>query len=458
MALLKELLFNIYFLAPLAALAAFFFSTRFNLYPVILYVSNTKGLMDEPGERRVHTNKVPPLGGLGIFITFSLTLILFVSFFDFQLSELHTLLSLMASMIILVFLGVKDDLVLMSPKKKMVAQIIAVGMVCALQDVRIESFYGVFGIGELPYWASLAFTMFVFVLIINSVNLIDGIDGLAGSIAVLASLSFGVFFLLAEDSLMILISFILIGSLLGFLTYNFSNHRKIFMGDCGSLMIGLLLAFQGITFLNLTQSTDTIIPFNNTPIILLAVLSFPLFDTARVFLVRVSQKKSPFEADSNHLHHRLLRLGLSHKQATFLLFVSNGLVILVALLIESLNLNLQLVIIALTGTFIYLIPFSKVFEEIKEPAIEEEDISKRDAIAAAANVEPLIENTLPVANLDITMDVVLNEQHVHEIKKNLVHERNHKFTRMVGKDLSNRKKSNQTGDTRTEDKSLQKNI
>ncbi|WP_419213943.1 MraY family glycosyltransferase [Maribacter sp. X9] len=363
MDLIKEILLNSPLLALLSGLVAYIMATRFNLYPIIIYVSKTKGLMDEPGERRVHSSKVPNLGGMGIFITFSLTLILFEPFLNNTVSDLSHLLSLLSATIILLFLGIKDDLVFITPKKKLVIQLIAVSMVCILQDVRITNFQGIFGIAELHYFISIVFSVFVFVLVINSLNLIDGIDGLAASIGILASFCFGICFFMSGYFLMTLLSAILIGSLVGFLKYNLSVDRKIFMGDTGSMIIGFLLAYQGIEFLNIKFESISGFTQANMPILLLAILSFPLFDLLRVFAIRIADKKSPFTADNNHIHHRLLRLGLSHKQATSLLVFTNLTLVLIAYGTNGLPINLSLIFIVLFGCILYLLPFLKVFEE-----------------------------------------------------------------------------------------------
>jgi hypothetical protein len=200
-------------------------------------------------------------------------------------------------------------------------------------------------------------------LVINSFNLIDGIDGLAGAIATISSVAFGIFFLLNENYLLVLVSFILIGALLGFLSYNLSESRKLFMGDSGSLFLGFLLAYQGISFLNLNESETALYTLANAPILLLAIFSFPLLDTLRVFAIRANEGRSPFSPDRNHIHHRLLDLGLTHKQATALVFIGNVLIIELAFLLGDLYINVQLVICVIIGSILYLIPFLKVFEK-----------------------------------------------------------------------------------------------
>ena len=248
-----DLFSSLYFLAGLSVLLAFFSSIR--MFPVIIHTVRTKNIMDEPGGRKIHATNVPTLGGVGLFASFALSLIIFGISINLTRPDLISLLSLIGATLILLFLGMQDDLIAIPPKKKLVAQSIASAIVIFVTDVRIVSFDGLLGLGELPYTISVVFTFFVFILVINAFNLIDGIDGLAGSIALIGSCTLGLFFLQNEQSLLALICFILIGSTLGFLTFNLSNNpiRKLFMGDSGSMFIGFLLACNwliiGVVFL-----------------------------------------------------------------------------------------------------------------------------------------------------------------------------------------------------------------
>lgn len=360
---IKELFLNAHYVPLLAGISAFVLSTSFYLYPIIIKVSKQKGLMDMPDNRKMHKDLTPNLGGLGVFIAFSLSIIFYGLLVELVHSDLIKLLALLGSAIILLFLGVKDDLVSMSPNKKLLGQLLAVLNVVVLTDVRVISFEGMLGIGELPYIVSVLFTVFVFILIINALNLVDGIDGLAGSISIIASLVFGILFFVNDHYLMALISFVFIGSVLGFLRYNLSGKQKIFMGDCGSMLSGFLLAYQGISLLSLnsTESISSIV--TNAPVLLLAILSYPLFDLLRVFAIRIKQGKSPFTADSNHIHHRLLRIGLDHKEATIVLSVLSILVIGSSFLTSNLEIHFHLFMTVLIGVVVYLLPFLNVFEE-----------------------------------------------------------------------------------------------
>ncbi len=344
-----------YFLIFFALLLPLLLS--FRMFPVIIYLVNIKNLMDEPGHRSTHIQKTPTLGGLGIFIAFSLTLIVMGLGSNFSQEDLVKLLSLNSGGILLLFAGIKDDLVGLAPKKKMLVQLIAATIVILYTDVRIRSFYGVFGIEELPLMVSVLLTILAFVFMINAINLIDGIDGLAGTFGIVASLTFGLYYVINERYLMILVSFILIGTLLGFLRYNFSKDRKIFMGDSGSMFLGFLIVYQAIGFLWINTLPTTEFKVGNAPILFLAILSFPIVDTLRVFSIRIKQKRSPFSADRNHIHHRLLDLGFTHKQATALLGLATILVIGSAFMMESLPLTVQLGMLILVILMVYLSPW-----------------------------------------------------------------------------------------------------
>jgi|GEM_PF-343628 len=361
-----DFILNPYMLAFLGSLLAFILAYRMN--PVIIHTVRLKNLMDEPGVRSAHSAKTPTLGGIGLFAAFSLTLMLLGIVVGLERPELLKLLSIMAATMILMFMGIKDDLIDLAPKKKFLGQLVASGIVIFLTDVRITSLEGLLGVGELPYLVSVIFTVFVFILVINAFNLIDGIDGLAGTICIIASLSFGIFFLLNNHYLLALISFSLIGATIGFLIFNLSDSNKLFMGDSGSMFIGYLLAYQGISFLSLNADITSVYIFPNAPILLLATLSFPLLDTLRVFVIRVGERRSPFSADNNHIHHRLLKRGLSHKQTTIILAIINILVIELAILVKDLEINIQLVSVALLGSILYTLLFN--FNRLREKVIK----------------------------------------------------------------------------------------
>ncbi|RAJ07120.1 MraY family glycosyltransferase [Arenibacter echinorum] len=355
MAYLYDLFTNTYILVFIALLIPILLSLR--MYPVIIYLVKSKNLMDEPVDRSIHTTKTPTLGGVGMFITFSLTLIIAGMLLDLSQANLLKLLSLLAATITLMFLGIKDDLLGLAPKKKFLIQILAATLVIVFTDVRIVSCHGLLGLEELPYLVSVFFSIFVFLAVINAYNMIDGINGLAGTIGIVVSATFGVFYLLNGRYLMIAVSFALIGALIGFLRFNLWERRRIFMGDSGSMFIGFILAYQAISFLEFNATTVTPYTIPVAPIMAMAILSFPILDTVRVFIIRIAQKRSPFSADRNHIHHRLLDLGLSHRKATLTLAIINILVIVLAFVIKDLYINLQLYILILAVPLLYFSPW-----------------------------------------------------------------------------------------------------
>ena len=342
-------------LAGTALVLAVFLSLR--MFPVIIYLCQHKNLMDEPGTRKVHREQVPNLGGVGLFVAFVISLTALGCMAGLPGAGMSRLLALTCGVTILFFLGIKDDLIGLSPKKKFVGQVAAALVIILLTDLRITSLEGLLGMDILPYWVSVGFTLFVFLLVVNAYNLIDGIDGLAGVFAISTSLCFGTFFLLNGDALAILVAFILTGAVLGFLKFNFSHTQKVFMGDSGTLFIGFVLAFEAIAFLGLNQGAGNAYRLPNGPIMVLAALSFPLLDTLRVFLLRLLEGRSPFSADRNHIHHRLLNLGLSHGRATALIVFLNTVSIAVALYMADWEINIQLALICLLVPLLFALPF-----------------------------------------------------------------------------------------------------
>lgn len=237
-------------------------------------------------------------------------------------------LLLMASLVLLFFVGVKDDIIGMSPTKKLVAHFIVGFILVAMGGIKITSMHGLFGVDVIfPEYAQLLISIFVYIVIVNSINLIDGVDGLASGIGLIAALVFGVWFYLAGAPHWALVSFALAGSLFGFLIFNF-NPARIFMGDSGSLTIGAILSVLTIQLIE--TPTDFLVGYFehiSTPIFAIAILSYPLLDTLRVFISRAVQGKSPLTADRNHLHHKLQDKGYSHKRIVLITYLFNLIII-----------------------------------------------------------------------------------------------------------------------------------
>jgi len=310
--------FSIYLgLAALWALLVAMFAV-----PSIVFIAHLKNLLDTPNGRTVHKSLTPRLGGVAVFAGFMSALTIFAPL-------TNGVQQLLAGCIILFFVGLKDDLVTISVAKKFVGQLLATGVVMIMADVRITSFQGILGIEALPPGLSYGFTFVVIVGITNAINLIDGLDGLAGTIVLIISSTFGYYFFRYGGSAFSNYSFVavcLIGGMLGFLRYNF-HKASVFMGDTGSLVCGFIVSILAIEFIEMGNSTGQ--PFGNTaPAVTLGILFVPLFDTLRVFTLRMLAGKSPFIPDKNHVHHRIMALGFSQISTVLLLGLLNTVVIL----------------------------------------------------------------------------------------------------------------------------------
>lgn len=275
--------------------------------PSIIYVAHLKNLLDEPNFRAVHTNLTPRLGGMAIFAGFMSA----VTIFGDVTPQIQRLL---ASTLILFFIGLKDDISQVSAFKKFFVQILATGIVMFLGDIKINDFQGFLGVHQIDDRFAYAITFLVIVGLINAFNLIDGLDGLAGTLIMISSTAFGYFFYRfggVQYGPFALVAFCLVGGILGFLRYNF-HKAIIFMGDTGSLVCGMIVSVMAIEFVQMQV-------VESAPSIAVAILIIPIFDTARVFAVRIFNSKSPFSPDKNHVHHILIKAGLSQMQTVILL-------------------------------------------------------------------------------------------------------------------------------------------
>lgn len=327
-----------------------FLITFFSI-PTIIKISKRKNLMDEPGVRSSHLRKIPNLGGIAMFYSIGIC----TSIFAYEIFDLYKFL--FASLIILLYVGIMDDIVVMRAYKKLVAQIVVSAFIVIGSDVRIRSLFGIFGVYEIHYLVSVIFTIITFIILINAFNLIDGIDGLAGGYSLVCSALFGIsYYRLGEYNYpLVILSVVLIGSVLAFLYYNLSNLRatKIFMGDTGSMLLGFLLAFTCICFIDIFIDKKTLgIPryhLKSAPVVAVAILILPIIDTLNVIIVRLWNKKSPFEADKNHIHHKLLKLDLTHRRSSFYIICYYMAIVIITYCLRHINVNLLLLIILFLG-------------------------------------------------------------------------------------------------------------
>jgi len=321
--------------------------------PSIIYIAHLKNMLDTPNVRTVHESLTPRLGGVAVFAGFMSALTIFADLGN-------GIQQLLAGCIVLFFVGLKDDLVTISVSKKFVGQLLATGIVMIMADVRLTSFQGILGIHELPIGISYAFTFFVIVGITNAINLIDGLDGLAGTIVLLIASTFGYYFVRYGGpgyGNYVFVSVCLLGGLLGFLRYNF-HRATIFMGDTGSLVCGFIVSVLTIQFIEMGLKVGQ--PFGSSaPSVAVGILFVPLFDTLRVFIVRMMAGRSPFSPDKNHIHHRILAMGFQQISTVMLLALLNMVVIL--FVINFAALGNTILIAALAGFSVLLSIFLGVY-------------------------------------------------------------------------------------------------
>jgi len=320
------------------------FTVTFLAIPVIINVAEMKKLYDVPdGDRKVHHTPITPLGGIGIFAGFAFGCLLTIHFE--QSSEFQFFI---AAALIIFFLGLKDDILIISAIKKFIGQVLAAFMIIYYGGVQIKSMHGFLGLYQLPEMFSLLLTYFAVIVIINSFNLIDGVDGLAGSLGLMALTIFGFYFLNVNMLSYSILAFSLAGSLLAFLIFNF-QPAKIFMGDTGSLLIGSICAILVIKFINVANAPEAGSAVAAAPAIGFAILMIPLLDTLRVFAIRIFYRRSPFSPDRNHVHHLLLDRGFSHRAITITLVSIN--LALVALVYLGRSLGCTILIFGVIAFF-----------------------------------------------------------------------------------------------------------
>ena len=334
------------------------FGVTFIIVPAIIAFSKKREFFDQPGKRKIHTQSLPSLGGLAVICGFILPILLWIPLYNF--SDYSFIYGAVALLLLLV-MGVRDDLVPLRPITKFVGQIVTAFIVVHLGETKLVSLYGLFGIEELPVWAGYGLSILVIIFIVNAFNLIDGVDGLASTIGVIASVAFGIWFFLNGNILMYIISFSMAGALLAFLKYNFTPSR-IFLGDSGSMLIGFVSAVLALRFIqyNATLPIEDPNKMTAAPILAICVMIIPIYDTLRLFLLRSLFKRSPFNSDKNHLHHLLIRLGMSHPKITIILSSMSIVFIIIGYFGQKLG-NLYLsailfvVLIALTLLIDYLL-------------------------------------------------------------------------------------------------------
>jgi UDP-GlcNAc:undecaprenyl-phosphate GlcNAc-1-phosphate transferase len=318
--------------------------------PKLIYFAKKLRLLDNGGDRASHQGSTPFFGGIAIFTGVICSLLFW--------ADIENIQYFLVSILFVFIVGLIDDLRQITAFKKLIGQITATLILILLGDLQIDSMHGVLGVYDLPVWASLSFTIFVVIVITNGFNLIDGIDGLAGGIGLISSLSFGAIALIMEQNDMALIAFTLSGALVGFLKFN-TFPARIFMGDTGSLVVGMILSVLAINCIKYGIVTETHSLPHIGPLLAISLLAIPLFDSLRVFVVRAIKGNGTLTAARDHVHHALIDLGAGHKYTSLILYMVAVIIILFTyfLIIFNINLNVSIAILAVFSYLLLLIPF-----------------------------------------------------------------------------------------------------
>lgn len=305
-----------YVLYPLAILI----SAIISAYAVkkIIFITRTRKIYDIPDNiRKIHGAQIPSLGGIGIFTGYVITAMFFITDPKWYY--------VIAASVILFFTGIYDDIMNMRPSKKFVAQVVASAIAVIMADIRIIECYGLFGINELPYAASVALTIFLSTFFINVFNFMDGIDGLACTLAILYVLLLGILFAMLGVRGYPGVAACLTGATLGLLLFN-RAPAKIYMGDTGSMFLGFTIFMLAVHCLNMSVAkwgSPHQPPSPAAAILMLSIFFLPVYDALRVFLLRASRGTSPLHADRLHLHYYLLDAGLTHNGAVRVIALTN---------------------------------------------------------------------------------------------------------------------------------------
>ena len=290
-----------------------------------LFIGNK--LTDPVNERSSHKFPATRSGGLSIFFSICVSCA-----FGISTGQLTIPLYALLSVFFLTLTGFADDLIVVRYKEKIFLQLFA-ALLMINAGYTIDSFHGVFYIYELPYWAEIIVSLFVFVVVVNALNLVDGLDGMASFISLKFFLISGGIVLVSKPEWFLFFP-IIISALIGFLWFNFHRSKKVFLGDTGSLFLGSIMAFILFYILDSESNlvTDSLI---SKPLLAVLLVLYPLVDTLRAFIIRAYNNKSPFVADRVHLHHRLADKGYQHWQASVLTFSLSTFILVVNVLLFS---------------------------------------------------------------------------------------------------------------------------
>ena len=295
------------------------------IHPRLVKIALLKNIVDNPDARKLQRTPVPVLGGVAVFFGVVIAIGCMSSVVD--CSGLPVVIMAMMAML---YTGTMDDILSLSPGLRFVIEIVVVLLLIFVGGYCIDDFHGLWNIGRFSYWCAVPLTVVAAVGIINAINLVDGVNGLSSGYCIMACLIFGTLFFLAGEAPMTILAAVSVGALIPFFLHNvFGKTSKMFIGDGGTLVMGVVMSVFVIAIL---QNGSRVAAYVNPNVGLvpftLAVLSVPVFDTLRVMSTRILKGTSPFRPDKTHLHHMFIDLGCSHVATTLAILGVNMFVVL----------------------------------------------------------------------------------------------------------------------------------
>jgi len=349
-----------YIIVCLVCLVACTFATFLN--PKLVAIAYDKNLLDSPGTRKLQKKPVPVIGGISVYLAAIAAAAISNLFIP-----TNQLYMAVAAISLIFFVGLLDDLTDLSPKKKFICQIGLVVLLFFTNTYRIDNLNGVFGIYEIPLWASLALSILTGVGLMNAINMIDGVDGLSSGYGICFCAFCGLYFVHHDDIVSGIFAFTFVGSLIPFFVCNvFSTKYKMFIGDSGSLVMGMLAYIFCCTLL---KEQGSAVDSKNVSLAL-AVFAVPIFDTLRVMTMRIVHGGSPFKADRTHLHHIFVSLNMPHIFITFFILLIELAIAGVWITLFSFNLDVTvhtIMIIVLCAAIVWGVYVHLDYVRVHEP-------------------------------------------------------------------------------------------
>lgn len=316
------------------------------IHPIIVKIAHKKNIVDNPNARKLQSTPVPVLGGVAVFFGIIIGLV-------FTSGEISSapLMPIIAAMVIMLYTGTMDDIIDLTARTRFLFEIGVITLLIFTQGMLIDNFHGLWDVYAISKAAAIPLTIFATVGIINSINLIDGVNGLSSGYCILASVVFGTFFYITNNAPMVILAAVSVGSLLPFFFHNvFGKTSKMFIGDGGALVMGLIMSIFVINALNTDHAILDAIGTEFNPIpFSLAVMVIPVADTLRVMSSRMIRGTSPFHPDKTHLHHLFIGNGFSHAGTTTMILLLNVIVIAVQFIASRMGASVEVQLYIVIG-------------------------------------------------------------------------------------------------------------